>query len=81
MYNKDFIELYKKLEMLIGYCYEKYKGSFTDIEKQDCETYLYEQGEYELALENFEFTLENHNITPDQESKDKMDEAKKLMNL
>ena len=81
MLNENFIELYKKLEALIGYCYEKYKEKFTDIERENCELYLYEQGEYEEALTNLVATLEDHKIILDQESKDKIMEAKKLMNL
>jgi len=72
---------YKKLEKLIGYCYEKYKEKFTDIERENCELYLYEQGEYGEALTNLIAILEDYKIVLDQESKDKINEAKKLMSL
>lgn len=81
MEDKNFIELYKKLEELIGYCYEKYKDSFEYSEREICEEYLYEQGEYELALDSFLAITKNHNTILDQECMIKIKEAKKLMNM
>lgn len=80
MTNINLIEAHKKLEELIFYCYEKHKKIMTDMERETCEMYLYEQGEYELALDEIEAILKHYKIVLDQECSVKIAEAKKIMN-
>ncbi len=81
MTDKKILDLYKKLEELIGFCYEKYKTSFEESERKTCEEYLYDQGEYELALSELEAIVQHHKIKVDEECQKKIHEAKNLMSL
>lgn len=80
MIDKKLLDIYKTLEQLIGFCYEKYKINFEESERDRCEEYLYDQGEYELALSELEAILEYRKIKIDEECYKKIQEAKKLMN-
>jgi len=62
------IELHKKIESLLGACYEKNKEKFTEVERELIEMYLYEQGEYEEALTSYEACLAAHSVVlgPDE---------------
>jgi len=80
MTNPNLLEHYKKLEELMGDCYEKYKNLMTDNEKEECEEYLYTQGEYGLALESLVAILKVYKVD-DKECGDKLEEARKLMEL
>ncbi len=81
MTNQNLREHYKKLEKLIGFCYEKYKSEMTESERNVCEEYLYDQGEYELALDSVESILKYYKIDLDKECSDKIEDAKKLMGI
>ena len=75
----NFKDHYNKLEELIGNCYQSYKDNFNDQERADIEEYLYKQGEYELAFDEFIAVLEWHKIVMDEKYVRKLDEAKRLM--
>ncbi len=81
MADQNLLEYYKKLENLIGFCYEKYKLRMTESERDVCEEYLYDQGEYELALDSVISILKYYKIDLDQECSAKIEEAKKLMEI
>lgn len=81
MTDANLVDIHKKLEKLIAYCYEKNKEVMTISEREICEMYLYEQGEYEEALTNLIPILKNHQVKIDQECLDKLDEAKKIMEI
>ena len=77
----NLTELYKQLEFLIGSCYEKHKDSFNDCERETCESFLYQYGEYELALGNLLAILEQHSIEQDDECRTNIITAKRKMGL
>lgn len=81
MTNQNLREHYKRLENLIGFCYEKYKLKMTESERNICEEYLYDQGEYELALDSVLSILKYYKVDLGQECSAKIEEAKKLMGL
>lgn len=81
MTDKDYLELYKKLQELIGSCYEKYKDQFSETERNRCEEYLYTQGEYGEAYEEIGAILKSRMIEIDEECKKNLEEAKTLMML
>ncbi len=81
MKDENLIDIHKKLERLISYCYQKHKEIMSASEKETCEMYLYEQGEYEEALTNLMAILEKHQIEIGKECFDKIEEAKKIMGI
>lgn len=81
MQSQELIVLYKKLEELISFCYEKYKAKMTEAERNECEEYLYQQGEYELALDSLQAIIVKYEIELDEECLAKIKEAKILMDL
>lgn len=80
MSDEKLLEHYKKLEELMGGCYEKYKHLMNEEEKDCIEEYLYTQGEYEEAWGNLKAILGGYKVD-DKECLEKLEEAKKLMGL
>ncbi len=70
-----------KVEILLAKVYEKYKHSFNDEDKESCEMYLYEQGEYEEALSMLLAALQYNEISIDHESRDTINEVCQLIGI
>ena len=70
-----------KSESLISMLFEKYKQNLSEEDRELCDEYLYEQGEYEEAISMLLAGLKYKNISLNEDDQKNVNEIYSLMGI